>query len=246
MENRSYLGSITKYREIGEGSFSRVYLAEYFDTMVAYKEFLCFDKTIKKIKPNIEKLTGLNENGLVLPQKLIYAKKEDEVFKGYIMDYLYQYSKLSDLKDLGYDKKVAVLKNARKSLDILHNKYKILHGDITPWNILYSKDKDDTKLIDFDLSIDLTKKEIIDKNDLTLLANNYAKYVGLDKDLDMYLFNLTTYTILNNKELFSSMSYIFNDDFGVIENNHAINILKSYKDIENSKALKKEYVIDYL
>ena len=78
------------------------------------------------------------------------------------------------------------------------------------------------------------------------MAYWYAKNNGIDKDVDMYLFNLTTYAILNNKEYFNAISHIKENDFGVIENSHAIDILKGYKDIESSKVLKKEYVIDYL
>lgn len=245
MENRAYLGSITKYREVGEGSFSRVYLAEYFDYTVAYKEFLCGDKTLETIRPNIEKLTTISENGLVLPYKLIYAKRDDILFKGYVMDYLYNYSKLSDLKDLSYDKKVSILKEVRKMLDNFHNKHKMLHGDVCPWNIMYNENNNDVKLIDFDLSVDLTSNNI-DKDSLNYMAYWYAKNNGIDKDVDMYLFNLTTYAILNNKEYFNVISHIKEKDFGVIENNHAIDVLNGYKDIESSKVLKKEYVIDYL
>jgi len=247
MENRSYLGSITKYKEIGEGAFSRVYLADYYGGMtVAYKDFLCKEETLKKMQPNIEKLTKISDSELILPFKLIYEKKDDKLFKGYLMDYLYNYSNITKINNLDYNKKLEILRSIREKVELFHEKYNMLHGDICPWNIMYNKEQNIAQLIDFDLSIDLSNKENIAMDNLNELAEYYVKYVGVDKDLDIFLFNLTTYSFLNEKGYLDSFDEIEANKFGIIENNNAIDILKGYKDLRTNKTLKKEYVIDYL
>jgi len=244
VENRSYLGSITKYNELGMGAFSRVYMAEYFERLVAYKEFLCESDVRKKM--NIQKLTGIQDDNFVFPYKLIYEKRDDDIFKGYVMNYLENYKKLSDCLEFDYSKKVDILKRIRQSIDLLHSKYGVIHTDISPWNIMYNEKYDEVKLIDFDLCKDIKDKELLMYSYMNEAASYYAKYISADKDLDMFVFNITTYSLLNNKDFLTSFYELIEQGNKGFINNSVTSILDSYKNIKNNKSLKKEYIIDYL
>lgn len=247
MENRSYLGSITKYRELGEGTASIVYHCTYFDADFAYKEYKTFDEYVRFIKPRLERLSEFyNDNRFVFPYKFIYKNRDDELFQGYVMNYLYNYEKLSRLNDLEYEEKINILKKARTLLDEFHNTYKHIHTDITPWNFLYNKEMDKVTLIDFDTAVDLKHKDDINEH-FNILAETYCKYNGIDKDLDIFMFNLVTYALLNNEnDFYGIIKRIIENDYGIIESENARKILSTYDDITNPKTLKKDYVIDCL
>lgn len=244
MSNRSYVGSITKYREIGRGAFSRIYECDYYDSYFAYKEFID-KKSVEKFYDNLVKLQKYNDDTrFVFPYQFIYAHPNDKYFVGYVIDLLYKYENLNKLHDLDYSKKIHLLKKARELVEVFNNKYGFLHTDLSPMNFMYSYEKDDVKLIDFDLSVDLNNptKELVHNHFIT---DVYTRTHGIDKDLDMFIFNLTTYAVLNNVSIYDVILYIINNEYGCIENSQAIDILSRYSDIENN-TLKKEYVIDYL
>ena len=247
MNNRSYLGSITKYNRIGYGAESTVYHATYFDSDCAYKEYHSKEEYIKYIKPRLKKLSEFyNDYRFAFPNQFIYRHPDDEIFQGYVMNYLYDYKKIEDFIDLEYNEKIKIIKKARELLETFHKTYKHIHTDITPWNFLYNKEMDNVTLIDFDTCIDLKNISEEPKN-LNILAETYLKYNKIDEGLDISMFNLLTYSILNNdKNIYNIINRIINNDFGLIESEKAIKILKPYEDITNPKTIKKEYVIDYL
>lgn len=245
MDNkRSYYGSITKYKEIGKGAFAHVYECDYYDACFAFKEFIersnvekCYDSLTKLQEYN-------NDSRFVFPYKFIYTHPSDKYFVGYVMELLYKYEDLTKLNNLDYNKKIEILKKARVLVDVFNNKYNFIHCDLSPKNFMYNIERDDIKLIDFDISKDLKDSNISLKNS-NILAMLYSKKNGVDKDVDMFMFNLTTYAILNNVCFYDVISHIMDNNFGCIENSQAIDILSRYDDIEFN-TLKKEYVIDYL
>jgi len=93
MENKSYLGSITKYRPLGFGSNADVYLAEYMNSMmVAYKEFWN-QEYVRGIKDEIIKLSEFDgKDKFIFPEKFIYVKPSDELFKRYTMPLIENYN----------------------------------------------------------------------------------------------------------------------------------------------------------
>lgn len=244
---RSYLGSITTYKNLGEGAVSDVYQCDYFDELFAYKEYKN-SIYVKFINERMKKLSEYyyEETNLVFPYVFIYKHPIDEFFLGYVMDYLGEYEKLCDLRNLDYSGKINILKKSRELLDRFHNKYNFIHTDITPWNFLYNQKIDKVKLIDFDTYIDLKNKG----NYLCGYYNEYGQVygnsVGIDKDLDIFLFNLLTYSIILGVDYLVSLKNICNNRLDVFENKNVRKIFESYKTLECKKSLKKEYVIDYL
>lgn len=244
--NKSYLGSINKYSELGYGSQSNVYMCDYLDSLFAYKEFWN-PKVVEFIKDRLFKLSEYhNDYRFVFPYKFIYEKATDENFIGYIMDCLYKYEKLSSLVELDYYKKIDILKKSRHLLYNFHKDYNSIHTDICPWNIMYNLEQDKVTLIDFDTYIDLNNKPKYLCDFYSIYSSFYADNVGIDKDLDIFLFNLTTYSMLTGIEYHDVLKAINNNELDFFESSKVRDIFKSYKNIECNKSLKKEYVIDYL
>lgn len=246
---RDYLGAVNTYGRpmIGFGSYSDVYSCDYLDWGCAYKEFVTEDY-VKFIK---ERLYRIVEKGccpnVIIPNKFIYKKPEDEFFKGYVMNSLESYDLLDDLTDLSIDKKISILKKAREIVDNFHNTYNCVHANITPWKFMLSSYNGDLQLIDPDTNISLEKKDVVDINKYKSEASYYISNIGVDKGLDIFLFNLSVYSILNNKNFFECLSAILNSEYGIFEENEKVkNIFDSYKDLDCKKSLKKEYVIDYM
>lgn len=239
---KDYIGMISIGRLLGAGAFSDVYLCDYAGTCV-YKEI--FDKEQALFsKPKLERLVEFsNERDLIFPFRFIYEKPTDEAFKGYLMDYMYGYIGLDQLKNLDYDKKVALLKKARELILKLHKKYNCVHADTASWNFLADVHNMDVALIDFDLNISLKEKDVVDIDNYNIFASDYLDKVGIDEGLDIFLFNLTVFSILNGIDYYKTMDYIANKQFGVFAgDNNAIKILDSYDDLGCKKALKKEFI----
>lgn len=245
---KDYLGAITQYNALGEGSNSKVWLCDYLDYDFAYKE--CYTDDYRKyIKDRLYRFVDkYYDKDFVFPFKFIYKLPTDELFQGYLMDELYKYNDLYKLNGISFEKKIEILKKTRVLIEKFHNKYGCIHGDVTPFNIQYSEyQRDSVKLIDFDLNIDLKDKNNFDLKYYNWLVANYMEFVGVDKDVDIYSFNLTTLAFLNDFDYFDTLLCITDKNFGVLEdNNKAKEILSSYKDLSCKKSLKKEYVIDYM
>lgn len=251
MANRSYLGSIKKYREIGDGSNAYVYYADYFEgRSVAYKEF-CDSEYVKAIKDNILKLSEKEyDKDILIPDTFIYKMPQDELFKGYITD-LCMGKTIIDMYSLSYENKIKVLKEIRTLVEKFHDKYNSIHCDITPWNFIIPDYGSDIKLIDFDTTIDLSNKNVNESLYWDKLLE-YFKNNGIDKDVDIFMFNMLTYSFLNDSEFFigddfyNSLSKMIRKEYGCIESNQARGIIDTYKDFDKPKSIKKEYIIDYL
>lgn len=248
MDNRkSYLGSITKYSKIGEGSFSFIYKVDYLDAFFAYKEFLD-PKYVKFIGNRLHKLSKFfyEETSLVFPYEFIYKYPNDEYFCGYVIDYLENYDKVSDIQYKDENSKIMILKKCRELVDKFHNKYNSIHTDIAPWNFLYNEDSDKVKLIDFDSYINLNNKEKYLSDYYSIFAQDYGNCVGIDKDLDIFLFNLMTYSLLTDSDYNRSLENINANKLDYFKSENVNKIFNSYKNLDCKKCLKKEYVIDYL
>lgn len=242
--NKEYLSSIHLYSFLGAGMSGDVYKCDYKDYFYAYKVFK--DVDYKSLITN--KLDCLCEfygdANCVFPYKLIYKRSDSMFFDGYIMDFLYNYDELCINNLVNVNKKELLIK-ARTIIEKLHNEYKFIHGDIRPANFMYNQYLKDLQLIDFDNSISIDRKCNVDLTFYDEFAYDYMEKIGIEKELDMFLFNLLTYSIINNIPFDNSLENIESNNFKNISSEKARNILKSYKAL-NKKTLKKEYIIDYL
>lgn len=253
-----YLSSISKYKHtpIGIGSFSNVYkcIDKYTDRFVAYKEF-CSKEELEKIKNVIiDIMKHYGNNDYVIPFSLICDNKDNSL--GYIMQFYEGYKSLSTTKEfdsvyetstLSIEEKMNIIKKARILVEFFHKNFKFLHGDLAPWNFMYDKYEDHLVLNDFDSSINLSKKTEIYDSVHPIITLDYLKHQKVDEGLDIYLFNLFTYAIINNVNYNDVINIIRMNNYGELSSNEKVKeILNSYKDLGTTKTLKKEYIMDYI
>lgn len=157
---------------IGEGSFSKVYLAEWKKTIVVAKVFNKstidktylfdreFDTMTRSHHPNIIQLLGYIENPFII-----------------IMEYLPNKDLLSIIhsKFTSLNKKIDISINILKGINYLHSRKPdyIIHRDLKPQNIILTK-SNKPKITDFGLSRLLKNKCII---------ANYHKMIQKNEDL---------------------------------------------------------------
>lgn len=244
---RSYLGSIQKGTKIGDGANSNVFMADFNGALCAYKEF-CDPKYVAAIDARIKKISQhYGDPRYAFPSDFIYKKPADENFLSYVLDLISFYDNVGGLKGLSREEIIKILKLGRDSVEGLHEDYNIIHCDLSPWNFMYNKTLDRVILMDFDTNIDLSNKEIgPDKRLHSDVLLEYFKNHGIDKDADIFLYNLCCYALLNNCSYCDALGKITKEDFGTIEESGAQKILTTYKNFDMPKSLKKEYIIDYM
>lgn len=175
-------------------------------------------------------------------------------FLGYIMKYNKSLKPSSEIKEK--KDKISFLKNARNIIDVLHNDYKIIHGDLVDENMLYNKRTKKAYLIDFDASLKLGQGYEYTQL-VRIFLQNYLKYYKVDNNMDTYLFNLTTLKLLGNYDyvqmLFNDIScdnYTFFDSLdgsNVVRDNECVKRLSKELLLKNTRnEYSGEYIIDYI
>ena len=164
---------------IGEGSFSKVYLAEWKKTIVAVKIFIEnnvdksylfdreFDTMTRAHHPNIIQLLGYIEEPFMI-----------------VMEYLPKKDLLSIINNslTSLDKKIDISINILRGINYLHTRKPdyIIHRDIKPQNIIFTV-SGKPKIADFGLSRLLKNKFIISNKKRLPKNNDLSEYVGSNR-----------------------------------------------------------------
>ena len=164
---------------IGEGSFSKVYLAEWKKTIVAVKVFnennvdksylfdREFDTMTRAHHPNIIQLLGYIEDPFMI-----------------VMEYLPKKDLLSIINCslTSLDKKIDISINILRGINYLHSRKPdyIIHRDIKPQNIIFTV-SGKPKIADFGLSRLLKNKFIISNKKRLPKNNDLSEYVGSNR-----------------------------------------------------------------
>lgn len=164
---------------IGEGSFSKVYLAEWKKTIVAVKIFIEdnvdksylfdreFDTMTRAHHPNIIQLLGYIEDPFMI-----------------VMEYLPKKDLLSIINCslTSLDKKIDISINILRGINYLHTRKPdyIIHRDIKPQNIIFTV-SGKPKIADFGLSRLLKNKFIISNKKRLPKNNDLSEYVGSNR-----------------------------------------------------------------
>ena len=134
---------------LGEGSFSKVYLAKWRETLVVAKvldENICkhkkelvlreFNTMTKLHHPNIVQFLGYIDNPFII-----------------VMEYIPKGDLLTNIPKLSKSQKINIMKDILKGLVYIHNRkpFSLIHRDIKPTNILLTNSKV-AKITDFGLS----------------------------------------------------------------------------------------------
>jgi serine/threonine protein kinase len=169
-------------RQIGEGAFSKVYLAKWRETFVvakvikeeviAEKKFLILreiDIMSKMHHPNIVQFLGYIDDPFTIVMEYIPNKNLQENYGT-----LYKSTKLSIMKDI------------LKGLAYIHNRkpYSLIHRDIKPTNIILTNSKV-AKITDFGLSKFYSLTKTFSNNNLSNLDNNQNELYENDLTTDV-------------------------------------------------------------
>ena len=212
---------IFKDRLLGEGSFSKVYLAKWRETFVVakiIKEEIVLDKKglimreidimTKLHHPNIVQFLGYIDNPFIL-----------------VMEYIPKDNLEVNIKYLSLNNKLSIMNDILKGLAYLHNRkpYALIHRDIKPRNILLTNSKV-AKITDFGLSkfyeINNIKKSY--ENLVELSDNNMTSNVGTERymapemseseiinytnKIDIYSCGIMFYEMFEKKKLYKEDS----------------------------------------
>lgn len=129
------------------------------------------------------------------------------------------------------------LKDSKDNILKMHE-YKIIHGDLSLSNIIVNNDI--AYIIDFDnASYNGSKINLKDANDFTI---QYVENFGLNNALDVYLFNLITFSLINNVNIKIVRSTIAEGDYGYFNSKDAIKICN--QSFLQSPYSDKDFLID--
>ena len=139
------------------------------------------------------------------------------------------------IKTKEYIKKLTILKTAKKTLTDIH-KENIIVGDLHGGNILFNN-KGEVKFCDIDGMITTPFQN---KRMNNLEKDYFDNFNIIDKNCDIYLFNILSLAILLNRNPFTS-SWLSNIKFGNLELDKIISSIDTLK--INDYFFK--YIIDY-
>lgn len=173
---------IFKDKILGEGSFAKVYMAKWRETLVVAKvinETICkqkkelvlreFNIMTKLHHPNIVQFLGYIDNPFII-----------------IMEYIPKGDLLNNIPKLYKNDKINIMKDILKGLIYVHNRkpYSLIHRDIKPTNILLTKSKT-AKITDFGLSKFYNLEKINSYDNLSELSNNESTVESNDLTIEV-------------------------------------------------------------
>jgi serine/threonine protein kinase len=173
---------------LGEGSFSKVYLAKWRETLVVAKvidENICnqkkglvlreFNTMTKLHHPNIVQFLGYIDNPFII-----------------VMEYIPKGDLLTNIPKLSKTQKINIMKDILKGLVYIHNRkpYSLIHRDVKPTNVLLTNSKV-AKITDFGLS-----KLPIGTERYMAPETRSSNY---DNKIDIYSCGIMLYEMFENK-----------------------------------------------
>lgn len=222
--------------KIGFGGFSInkkcIYENKEYSLKIFDEPNKVFDKDLE------EKYFALMNLSLKYSNIPKYIVTKDNINIGYISELLDDYL-ISKKKSLV--KRVEMLKNVKNAILELHEN-NIIHTDIHSGNIMYSSKDDTCKLIDFDNSCFgkyKSKKSLLDEN-----ASEFVNKFGFCNELDIYMFNLLTYSEIVDYDYRLAKRLIENKHYYVFDSEKMKNICDSL--LLNHDRYIDEFLVDLI
>lgn len=222
------------YEKYQCGSFGKVRKCYYNSKRYAYKEFN-YDDYLNGKKRKLMLLSKVDNPKLFVPK--FWVKKKYDENKTYLTDF----SMGKDIEFLiseDYLYKLKILRDTKNLIIQMHNEG-IIHSDLIPSNIMYNNSG--ASIIDFDnCSYKGFKTNIDDTNDYSY---EFLKKYGLRKEVDIHMFNLLTYYLINeSKDYYLLREQIYLKNYGYFNNKDGIKICKSL--FLDDKVPNKDFLID--
>ena len=219
-----------------KGTFSVVNKCSLEGENYAYKCFSdkeYFHKKINKAKT----LSKAQIDSCILPKYLVYDDVNYNDYTGYLTDYI-EGKKIDTLRNS--ENKVFVLNYLKEKIINMHN-LGMIHGDLHFGNVFINSEENNAKIIDFDnCNYKKYKFNIKDASDYATL---YVEKFGINNGLDVYLFNLMTFCILNKTYYLKTRMNIANKEYGVFgSDEESINLCNSL--LLDEKNYNSDYLID--
>ena len=187
------------------------------------KEYVCKyfsdNSYLKGKKRKISLLSEIDKKGLYVPR--FWVKKDNN--KNMYLSEFCNGKDIAFLSDESYETKLKNLKNIKELILEMHGKG-IIHSDLSSSNILYSNNN--IGIIDFDNSnYRGFKTNIYHTNDYCM---DFIKTYGIKPELDIFMFNLLTYSIMNDDTNYHMIrNNIWLNNYGIFNNPSGIKICKS-------------------
>lgn len=209
---------------------------QIFNVTYNNKKYILKNKN-DKIYSNkkIKLLSNINDKNIITPK---YIVKENNKTVGYLSNYIK--GETIAHSNLDYNDKIYYLKKTKEIIEKLHYKYNIIHGDLHGGNIIINNKN--VFLIDFD-NCNINEYYIKKKYCLEQVEK-YIDNFGINYNLDIFTFNITTYSILYNCPFQLVRRNIYQENYGF---NNSPKVKKICKDLllENNN-INNEYLIDYI
>lgn len=206
--------------EYSSGTFGEIRRCILDGKLYALKTFIDpFYLVGKRMK--IEYLSEVNQKELITPK--LWVKKDDET-SSYLTDWC-------DANDVGFlkkeenlNKKIKTLKKAKEAILVMHNE-NIIHGDLVDSNIIVDE-KDNCYIIDFDnATYNGYDTFLCDVNDF---SHDFIKKYGIRKEIDIFLFNLITFSVINGCKLETVRQNILQGNFRYFDNDDSKKICDTF------------------
>lgn len=174
----------------GNGSFGKINKCWLNNDVYAYKEFKDPSFLTSKIR-KINLIGKIDEPFMIVPK---YFVKKQGIKSGYLTRFINGKDLISQNEATSIEERIRLLKMAKQQVQVMHQKFGLIHADISGCNIMI--EKLNTVFINFDNSYYAGYKTNL--NDANDLAIDFIKAYGICKELDIFLFNILTFEIINN------------------------------------------------
>lgn len=199
-----------------QGYYGKVRLCYYNNKTYAHKSFK-FKNYLNGKKNKLDAISKIQSPYLYVP---LYWVTNNNQKDEYLTNYCFG-KDLNTFSDYEMLHKIKILKNTKKAILDMHNNG-IIHADLIGSNIMI--ENDEARIIDFDNS-NFAKFKTNPRGTNELSCKFIEEY-GIIPEVDIYLFNLLTFSIINDCDLCHVRRHIQNKEYQYIDDKDAIDILK--------------------
>lgn len=164
-------------------------------------------------------LSEIKNPNLYIPK--FWVKKDDETSR-YLMDFC-DGKDINAFEQYPIKEKIKILKKAKNVILSMHEEG-IIHSDLIGSNIMVSDMN--PCIIDFDnASFKLHKTCMYDVCDP---SQEFIKKYGVKKEVDVFIFNILTFSVINECDFYLRRRNILNNNFGFFDNKDGRKICDSF------------------